>query len=55
MRETSYRVKMADVHSKMAARSGGKRAEFHAAMEATWKQAAYTPRRSVEPDPPEPG
>lgn len=54
MRETSYRLKMAEVHSKMAAHSAGRWAEFHAAMNAKWKQAAYFPRRPVEPDPPEP-
>ena len=37
MREISYRLEMAQAHSKIAARSVGKREEFHAAMEAKWK------------------
>lgn len=54
VREIAYCRKMADEHSKMAARAVGKQALFHAAMETKWKEAADNPGLHVEPDPPEP-
>jgi hypothetical protein len=54
MRERAHARKIAEKHSKMAARSVGKHAVFHAAMEAKWREAADNFRLHVEPDPPEP-
>jgi hypothetical protein len=54
MRERANRLKKAEEHFKMAAHSVGKRAMFHAAMEAKWNEAADTPLHPIEPDPPEP-
>jgi hypothetical protein len=52
--ESARRWKMAEGHSKRAARSVGKHAEYHASMAAKWKEAASFPSRPVEPDPPPP-
>ena len=41
MRETEFRLEMAKSHSREAARSVGKKAEFHLLMAAKWEQAAY--------------
>ena len=54
MRETEFRLEMAKAHSKEAARSVGKKAEFHLRMEAKWRQAANDHVSPVESDPPEP-
>jgi hypothetical protein len=52
MRESAYRLNMAKEHAKRAALSAGKQADYHAAMAAKWKEAAYLLSRPVEPDPP---
>ena len=54
MRQAAFARSMTEKHSKMATRSAGKQAVFHAAMAAKWKEAAANPGLRVEPDPPEP-
>ena len=54
MRNLDYRRSMAEKHARIAARSVGEKRMFHVEMEAKWRDAAMSPGRAVEPDPPEP-